>query len=75
MTPEAVAAGPGGAAPVLPLKVLKGKDQGATSGYPVVDATGGKFMLKLNVSERPKMWTAGELLGVGPRVLLSVATF
>ena len=37
-------AGPPASPPQLPLEIVKGKDQGATAGFQVVDAAGKKFM-------------------------------
>ena len=50
-SPEEVAAGPTAVAPVLPLTIVKGKDQGAATGFQVADARGRKFMLKFDVDD------------------------
>ncbi|HVU51537.1 MAG TPA: hypothetical protein VHL80_12670 [Polyangia bacterium] len=63
MTPEEVAAGPPAAAPVLPLKIVKGKDDGTAPGFQVVDATGKKFMLKLDPAGHLGLSTGGEIVG------------
>lgn len=63
MTPAEVAAGPAATPPVLPLRIVKGKDQGAALGFQVVDAKGRKFMLKLDAAPYFGLSTAGELIG------------
>jgi hypothetical protein len=64
MTPAAVAAGPPGAPePRPPLRITKGKDQGATLGFQVRDADGRKFMLKLDPPGHVGMMTGAEMIG------------
>jgi len=63
MTPAQIAAGAPGEPPVLPLTITKGKDEGAATGFQVVDARGKKFMLKLDPEQHFGMSTAGELVG------------
>jgi hypothetical protein len=60
---DAIAAGPPGAAPRLPLRIVKGKDQGDALGFQVVDAEGRKFLLKLDPVGRLGMSTAAEVIG------------
>jgi hypothetical protein len=63
MTPEAIAAGPAGVAPRLPLRIVKGKDRGAALGFQVVDADGRKFLLKLDPAGHLGLATGAELVG------------
>ncbi|HEY7373796.1 MAG TPA: hypothetical protein VIF57_16670, partial [Polyangia bacterium] len=63
MTTEAIAAGPAGAPPRLPLRIIKGKDRGAALGFQVLDADGRKFMLKLDPAGHLGMSTAAEIVG------------
>jgi hypothetical protein len=63
MTPEAMAAGPAGTPPRLPLHIVKGKDRGAALGFQVVDADGRKYLLKLDPAAHPGMATAAEVTG------------
>jgi len=63
MTPAQIAAGPPAAPPVLPFTITKGKDEGAATGFQVVDARGKRFMLKLDPEKHFGMSTAGELVG------------
>jgi hypothetical protein len=63
LTPEAIAAGPSGIAPRLPLRIVKGKDRGAALGFQVVDADGRKFLLKLDPVGHLGMASAAELTG------------
>jgi hypothetical protein len=63
MTPEEVVAGPPATAPVLPFTIVKGKDEGAATGFQVVDAKGRKFMLKVDPAEHPGLATGGEIIG------------
>jgi hypothetical protein len=63
MTSEAVAAGPAGPPPRLPLRITKGKDRGAALGFQVVDADGRKFLLKLDPAGHLGMSTAAEVVG------------
>jgi hypothetical protein len=63
MSPEAVAAGASGAPPVLPLTIVKGKDEGAATGFQVVDARGRKFMLKVDPVGHLGLSTGAEIVG------------
>ena len=63
MTSETVAAGPAGAPPRLPLRIIKGKDRGAALGFQVIDADGRKYMLKLDPAGHLGMSTAAEIVG------------
>jgi hypothetical protein len=63
MTPEAVAAGPAAPAPRLPLRIVKGKDQGATTGFQVLDAAGQRFMLKVDPAGHLGLSTGAEIVG------------
>jgi hypothetical protein len=63
MTAAAVAAGPEGHPPRLPLTIVKGKDQGASLGFQVVDAGGRKFMLKLDPAGHLGLSTGPEIVG------------
>jgi hypothetical protein len=63
MSPAEVAAGPPGEPPVLPLRIVKGKDEGAATGFQVVDARGKKFLLKLDPVGHLGLATGGELVG------------
>jgi len=63
MTPDEVAAGPPAAAPVLPFTIVKGKDEGAATGFQVLDANGRKFMLKVDPEGHLGLSTAAELVG------------
>ena len=60
---DAIAAGAPGTAPRLPLRIVKGKDQGDALGFQVVDADGRKFLLKLDPAGRLGMSTAAEVMG------------
>src|SRR4051812_20327390 len=63
MAAEAIAAGPSGTAPRLPLRIVKGKDRGAALGFQVVDADGRKYLLKLDPAGHLGMATAAEVTG------------
>jgi hypothetical protein len=63
MTPDEVVAGPPAIAPVLPLRIVKGKDTGAAAGFQVVDSAGRKFMLKLDPAPWLGLASAGEIIG------------
>ena len=63
MTPEAVAAGPDAPPPVLPLRVTKGKNEGAAIGFQVMDARGHKFLLKFDPPGHLGLVTAAEAVG------------
>lgn len=64
MSPAAVAAGPPGTLPPKPpLRILKGKEEGATPGFRVVDANGRKFMLKLDPAGHLGLTTGAEMVG------------
>jgi hypothetical protein len=60
---DEIAAGPAGAPPRLPLRIMKGKDQGDAPGFQVVDADGRKFLLKLDPAGHLGMATAAEVIG------------
>ena len=66
MPPDAIAAGPPGTAPRLPLRIVKGKDQGAALGFQVVDADGRKYLLKLDPAGHLGMSTGAEIIGGAP---------
>ena len=59
---DEIARGPGRPA-VLPLTVTKGKDEGAATGFVVVDAAKNKFMLKLDPPGHLGLVTAAETVG------------
>jgi hypothetical protein len=63
MALDEIAAGPPAAPPALPLKIVKGKDEGAATGFQVVDAKGKKFMLKLDPRGHLGLATAAEMIG------------
>jgi hypothetical protein len=63
MTLAAIAAGPSGTPPRLPLRIVKGKDRGAALGFQVVDADGRKYLLKLDPKGHLGMSTAAEIVG------------
>ncbi|HEX2657264.1 MAG TPA: hypothetical protein VHU40_03285, partial [Polyangia bacterium] len=63
MNPDDVAAGPPAQAPRLPLRITKGKDDGATAGFQVVDAAGRKFMVKFDPGGHLGLSTGAEMLG------------
>jgi hypothetical protein len=63
MTPEEVAAGPPATPPVLPFTIVKGKDEGAATGFQVVDAKGRKFMLKVDPVGHAGLSTGAEVVG------------
>ena len=63
MTPAAIAAGPAGIPPRLPLRIVKGKDRGAALGFQVVDADGRKFLLKLDPAGHLGLSTTAEITG------------
>ena len=63
MSPDEVASGPTALAPQLPLRITKGKDDGASAGFQVVDAAGRKFMLKFDPTGHLGLSTAAEMLG------------
>jgi hypothetical protein len=63
MTAEEMARGPAVAAPVLPLTITKGKDEGAAIGFVIVDARRNKFMLKLDPLAHFGMVSAAEMIG------------
>jgi hypothetical protein len=58
-----LAAGAAGPAPRLPLRIVKGKDEGDALGFQVVDADGRKFLLKLDPAGHLGMSTAAEVVG------------
>jgi hypothetical protein len=63
MTVEEIAAGPQTPAPQLPLRIVKGKDEGATGGFQVRDAAGRKYMLKLDAAGHVGLCTGAEMVG------------
>jgi hypothetical protein len=63
MTPEEVVAGPPATPPVLPFTIVKGKDEGAATGFQVVDAKGHKFMLKVDPTGHLGLSTGAEIVG------------
>jgi hypothetical protein len=63
MSPERVAAGPPLHVPRLPLRIVKGKEEGASLGFQVADANGNKFMLKLDPVGHLGLTTGPEMLG------------
>lgn len=63
MTPAEVAAGPPAAPPVLPFRIVKGKDQGSAVGFQVVDAAGQRFMLKMDPAGHLGLTTSAEMVG------------
>src|SRR4029078_2205495 len=63
LTLEAIAAGPPGTPPELPLRSGKGKDGGAALGFQVIDAAGRKYLLKLDPRGHLGMSTAAEIAG------------
>jgi hypothetical protein len=63
MTVDDVAAGPRFAPPQPPFRIVKGKDEGATTGFQVVDAKGHKFMLKMDPTGLLGLTTAAEMVG------------
>jgi hypothetical protein len=63
MTPEEVVAGPPATPPVLPFTIVKGKDEGAATGFQVVDAKGHKFMLKVDPAGHLGLATGAEIIG------------
>jgi hypothetical protein len=58
-----IAAGPPSPPPQPPLTIVKGKDEGAATGFQVVDAKGKKFMLKLDPRGHLGLTTAAEMIG------------
>jgi hypothetical protein len=63
MSLDEIAAGPTAAAPVLPFTIVKGKDEGAATGFQGVDANKRKFMLKVDPKDHLGMSTAAEMVG------------
>lgn len=63
LSPEEVARGPAFDPPVLPLTVVKGKDEGAATGFVMVDARGNKFMVKFDPAGHLGLVTAAEAVG------------
>ena len=63
MTPAEVAAAPPGGAPVLPLTIIKGKDEGGSTGFQIADARGYGFMLKMDPVGHLALATGGEMIG------------
>jgi hypothetical protein len=60
---EAAAVPPGVTPPRLPLRIVAGKDDGATAGFQVVDAAGRRFMLKLDPLGHLGLTTGAEMVG------------
>ncbi len=63
MSPDDVAAGPVAAPPQLPLRIVKGKDQGATPGFQAVDAAGRKFNVKVDPPGAIGLTSGPEMIG------------
>jgi hypothetical protein len=63
LSPAEAAAVPAETAPRLPLRIVKGKDEGTATGFQVKDANGRKFMLKLDPKGHPGLTTAAEIVG------------
>lgn len=64
MSPEAVAAGPPAAVPPRPpLRIIKGKDEGASAGFQVKDADGRRYMLKMDPAGHLGLLTGAEMIG------------
>jgi ATP:ADP antiporter, AAA family len=63
LSSEEVAAGPAAEPPQLPLTIVKGKEEGATMGFQVVDAAGRKFMMKVDPAGHVGMTTGAEMVG------------
>jgi hypothetical protein len=63
LTLDEAAAGPPAPDPALPLRIVKGKDVGASPGFQVVDARGRKFMLKFDPAGRIGLTTGAEMIG------------
>jgi hypothetical protein len=63
MSAEAIAAGPAGDPPRLPLHIRRGKERGAALGYEVTDAGGRKFLLKLDPAGHVGLATGAEVVG------------
>ncbi len=55
LTPDDITHGPGGDPPVLPLVITKGKAIGSNPGFLAKDASGRKFLIKLDL--QPEMQT------------------
>jgi hypothetical protein len=63
MSLDEIAAGPPTAAPVEPFTIVKGKDEGAATGFQIIDANKHKFMLKVDPAAHFGMATGAELVG------------
>ena len=63
MSPDEVAAGPAVASPRLPLRIVKGKDQGATPGFQAIDAAGRKFNVKVDPRAAVGLTSGPEMIG------------
>jgi hypothetical protein len=63
LTPEEAARGPQFDPPVLPLTIVKGKDEGAASGFVMVDARGNKFMVKFDPAGHLGLVSTAETVG------------
>ena len=53
----------GGLPPRLPLRIVEGKDQGATAGFGFVTLTSRKFMLKFDPAGYVGLTTGAEMIG------------
>jgi len=58
LTPDDIASGPGVRLPVLPVTVVKGKADGSNPGFVVKDATGERYLLKLDPKVTPELQTS-----------------
>jgi hypothetical protein len=63
MSAAEVAAGPPVAPPRLPLRIVKGKEDGASPGFQVLDADQRRFMLKLDPKDHLGLTTGAEVVG------------
>jgi hypothetical protein len=63
MSLEEIAAGPPAEPPVLPFTIVKGKDEGAATGFQVVDAKKHRFMLKVDPAAHLGLSTGAEMVG------------
>jgi hypothetical protein len=63
MTADEVARGPVFDPPVLPLTIVKGKDEGAATGFIAVDARGNKFMVKFDPAGHLGLVSSAESVG------------
>jgi hypothetical protein len=64
LSPAEAALGPPEAVPPrLPLRVVKGKEGGATVGFEVVDSAGRRYLLKLDPAGHLGLTTGAEMIG------------